>query len=66
MLCRLMNPALNRSTALQRFKRGNVVKIHNGLMFDLYPGLPHIWQSRVEIDTWFVEVWISNKFTKCI
>ena len=33
---------LNRSTALQRFKSGNVVEIGNGIMFDFYPGLPHM------------------------
>ena len=37
-----MSPALNGSTALQHFERGNAVKIRNGIMFDFYPGLPHI------------------------
>ena len=37
-----MSPALNRSTALQRFKRGNTVEIRNGIIFDFYPGLPHM------------------------
>ena len=30
------------SFALQRFKRGNTVELRNGIMFDFYPGLPHI------------------------
>ena len=37
-----MSPALNGSTALQRFERGNTVKICNGIMFDFYPGRPHL------------------------
>ena len=37
-----MSPALNRSTALQRFKHGNTVKIRNGIMFNFYLGLPHL------------------------
>ena len=37
-----MRPALNGSTALQRFKHGNMVEIHNGIIFDFYPGLPHM------------------------
>ena len=28
-----MSPALIGSTALQRFKHGNMVEIHNGIMF---------------------------------
>ena len=35
-----MGPALNGSTALQRFERSNPVEMHNGIMFDFYPGLP--------------------------
>ena len=30
----LMSPALNRSSALQRFKRGNAIEICNRIMFD--------------------------------
>ena len=37
-----MSPALNGSTALQHFERGNAVEIHNGIMFNFYPGLPHM------------------------
>ena len=32
-----------------RFKRGNTVKLRNGIMFDFYPGLPHI--------LWFIEIY---------
>ena len=37
-----MSPAPNGSPALQSFEHGNVVEIHNGIMFDFYPGLPHM------------------------
>ena len=37
-----MSLTLNGSSALGRFKRSNVIEIHNGIMFDFYPGLPYI------------------------
>ena len=37
-----MNPALNGSSAQQHFERSNAIEIRNGIMFDFYPGLPHI------------------------
>ena len=37
-----MSPALNGSSALQHFKRGNAVEKRNGIMFNLYPELPHM------------------------
>ena len=37
-----INRALNGSFALQHFNGSNVTKIRNGIMFDFYPGLPHI------------------------
>ena len=33
-----MSPALDGSSALQRFECGNAVEIRNGIMFDFYPG----------------------------
>ena len=27
---------------LQRFERSNASEIRNGIMFDFYPGLPHV------------------------
>ena len=43
-----MSPTLNGGTALQRFERGNVVEIRNGIMFDFYPGLPHMYVSMCD------------------
>jgi len=37
-----VSPACNGSTALQCFEHGNALEIRNGIMFDLYPGLPQI------------------------
>ena len=37
-----MSPALNRSSAIQRFEGSNAIEIHNGITFDFYMGLPHI------------------------
>ena len=38
-----MNPALNGSSALERFECSNAIEIRNGIMFDFYPGLPQIY-----------------------
>ena len=38
-----MGPTINGRTALQCFKLGNAVEIRNGIMFDFYPGLPHMY-----------------------
>ena len=37
-----MSPTLNESSAIQRFKPSNAIKIRNGITFDFYTGLPHI------------------------
>jgi len=37
-----MSPALKGSSALQRFERSNAIEIRNRIMFDFYPGLPHV------------------------
>ena len=42
-----MSPALNESTTLECFERGNTVEIRNEIMFDFYPGLPHIYVVAV-------------------
>ena len=36
--CIYMCLALNRCSALERFERGNVIEICNGIMFDFLPG----------------------------
>ena len=37
-----MNPALNRSSAIQHFKHTDVIEICDGIIFDFYTGLPHL------------------------
>ena len=38
-----MSPALNESSMLEHFERSNASEMHNGIMFDFYPGLPHMY-----------------------
>ena len=38
-----MSSALNRRSALEWFECGNAIEIRNGIMFDFYPGLPHMY-----------------------
>ena len=37
-----MSPAPSGSLVLQRIKLGDALKIHDGIIFDFYLGLPHI------------------------
>ena len=37
-----MSPVLNRCSMLEHFEHSNASEIRNGIMFDFYPGLPHI------------------------
>ena len=38
-----MSPTLNGSSTLERFKCSTAIEIHNGIMFNFYPGLPHMY-----------------------
>ena len=42
-----MSPALDGSSAIRHFELSDALKIHDGIIFDFYTGLPHIymWQS---------------------
>ena len=40
-----MSPALNGSSVLQYIEPANAVDIHNGIKFDFYPGLPHLYED---------------------
>ena len=37
-----MSPALNGSSAIQRFERNNAIQIRDRITFDFYTGLPHM------------------------
>ena len=41
-----MSPALNGSSTLEHFERSNASEIRNRIMFDFYPGLPHMLTVR--------------------
>ena len=36
------SPAVNGSSTLERFERSNAIEIRNGIIFNFYPGLPHM------------------------
>ena len=38
-----ISSALNRRSVIWRFKHSNVIKIHDGITFDFYMGLPHMY-----------------------
>ena len=46
-----MSPALNGSSALQCFERSNAIEIHNRIMFDFYPALPHMYMVVLDSNT---------------
>ena len=38
-----MSPALSGSSAIRRFEGNDAIEIHDGITFEFYTGLPHIW-----------------------
>ena len=44
-----MSPAPSRSLALSRVKLGNALEIRDRIIFDFYPGLPHIYASYTRV-----------------
>ena len=40
-----MSPALNKSSVVQCFECSDVIKIHDGMTFDFYTGLSHMYIS---------------------
>ena len=38
-----MSPALNGNSAIRRFEGSNVIEIRDGISFDFYRGLPHMY-----------------------
>ena len=68
LLCKLMNTwhiytvhtsTHNKSSALQHFEHSNAIKIHNGIMFDFYPGLPHVILMVVETRRQWLSQWLT-------
>ena len=54
-----MSPALNGSSALECFERSNAIEMRNGIMFDFYPGLPHIIKLRACYSTYSYRMLVS-------
>ena len=48
-----MSPALSGSSALQRVKLGDALEIRDGIIFDFYPGLPHIMYIAY-LELWYM------------
>ena len=38
-----LSPTLNRSSVIQRFIHSDAIEIHNGIIFDFYMRLPHLY-----------------------
>ena len=38
-----MRPALNGSSAIRRFEHSDAIEIRDGITFDFYTGLPHMY-----------------------
>ena len=55
-----MNPTLNGSSALEHFKRSNAIEIRNVIMFDFYPGLPHITVKKKTRRSHIVQDKVTN------
>ena len=47
-----MSPALNGSSAVQRFEGNDAIEIRDGITFDFYTGLPHILSEHPLVQTW--------------
>ena len=59
-----MSPTINESFVLQRFERGNAVKLHNGIMFHFYPELPHM-VSFMHYHSTFSRVGAHQQWSSC-
>jgi len=55
-----MSPTLNGSSVLERFKRSSAIEIHNRIMFNFYPGLPHIRTLLVTQDREKSTDWVQR------
>ena len=42
-----MSPTLNGSSAIRRFEHSDTIEIRDGITFDFYMGLPHVYVAMV-------------------
>ena len=68
-----MSPALNGSSAIRRFERGDAIEIRDGITFDFYTGLPHVlwvsivlpqFQHATESVCWDMYLFLCNRSTE--
>ena len=55
-----LSPALNGSLDIQHFKRSNAIEIRDGITFDFYTGLPHIYYCTSKFKVkygWILQEW---------
>ena len=61
-----MSPALNGSSAVQRFKGSDVIEIRDGVTFDFYTGLPQIEINQIFINHMPVKMGGNTHWVICI
>ena len=49
-----MSPPLNGSSAIRYFEGSDAIEIRDRIIFELYMGLPQMWQSHVEIENYSI------------
>ena len=54
-----MNPTLNGSSVVQRFKGSDVIEIRDGVTFDFYTGLPQIKINQIFINHMPIKVGVT-------
>ena len=52
-----VSPTLNGSSAIRRFERSNAVEIRDGITFDFYTGLPHMYVGIMEEEQLLSDDW---------
>ena len=61
-----MSPALNGSSAVQRFEGSDVIEICDGITFDFYTGLPQIRINQIFTNHMPIKVWGNTHWVICI
>ena len=60
-----MSPALNGSSAIQRFKGSDAIEMRDGITFDFYMGLPHMFMNvltlEIVLETTINHLWVSRQ-----
>ena len=51
-----MSPTLNESSAIRHFEHSDAIEIRNGIIFDFYTGLPHMFSDMKKISMLYCRV----------